>query len=191
MTTQIDYFPLPEASMAHLSRLPDQGAAYLWADAQALQVYRWYMNQRIVKSRTSRGLRVVAIGFGSLGALIPFVALATKGFLSANWGFVALAVTAAVMLTDRALGFSASWIRYTRAALDIQLSIVGCRSELLAVLADGKTTTAAVHELATRLATGLVTDVQAVVREETAEWVADFRVSNDELRGALSPVARP
>src|SRR5262249_36068460 len=95
-------------------------ALFRWVEAGAIDAYSWYLREKEKKSRASKVLRISAVVAIALGSTIPVLALVLAPPRKAEWGFVVLALGAAILLLDRAFGFSRSWARYVATAMEIK-----------------------------------------------------------------------
>ncbi len=161
---------------------------YRWVEGNALEAYTWYMQERLGKARASKVIRISAVALLTAGGIFPLLSLILHGSVGAEWGFVALAFGAGLLLLDRAFGFSSSWARYAGAAMELKAEVLRSqlkwaqrqataidrqtkpRDELLAALAE-------IAELADA--------VNRIVQDETARWSTDFHENLTELRANL------
>ena len=158
-------------------------ALYAWSEQQVLGVTEWYLHHKRSKARWSKLLRMASVAFVVVGAILPIVSLIVgTDRLSGEWGYVALAIGAGVVLVDRGFGFTSSWTRYmtTLGAIERRTRTLQLEwnRELvaLAVAPDDETTRHAIDMLRSFL-----DDVGEVVERETRAWALEFNAQSGEL----------
>jgi hypothetical protein len=174
---------LPELPWDPPHRRESLSALYVWSEQQVLGVTDWYLRGKGSKARWSKWLRMGAVVFVVVGAILPVVSLIVgTDDLSGEWGFVALAVGAGVVLLDRGFGFTSSWTRYmtTLGAIErrtrrLQLE---WNHELVTLSAtpDDESTRHAIE-----LLRDFLDDVGDAVERETKAWAFEFNAQSGEL----------
>jgi hypothetical protein len=99
--------------------------AYEWAVRNAQEMINWYGKGRLPKRRGSQWLRTFAIILAAIGTLCPLVDAATQdnqkislGVIEialsqlGQWGYVSMALVAALISYDKVFGLSTGWMRY-------------------------------------------------------------------------------
>jgi conflict system pore-forming effector with SLATT domain len=156
-------------------------ALFRWVEADAIDAYSWYLREKEKKSRASKVLRISAVAAIALGGTIPVLALILGPHLNAEWGFVVLAFGAAILLLDRAFGFSRSWARYVATALEIKAvltraQLAWARRWVTGPEPDGTAVADALAEIEE-----LATQIGDLINQETAEWAREVHDSLAEL----------
>jgi hypothetical protein len=156
-------------------------ALFRWVEAGAIDAYSWYLREKEKKSRASKALRISAVAAIALGGTIPVLALILGPRLNAEWGFVVLALGAAILLLDRAFGFSRSWARYVATAMEIKAVLTRAqlrwaRRSLVGPEPDGTAVADALAEIEE-----LARQVGELINQETAEWAREVHDSLAEL----------
>jgi SMODS and SLOG-associating 2TM effector domain 2 len=160
-------------------------ALFRWVEAGAIDAYSWYLREKEKKSRASKALRISAVVAIALGSMIPVLALILGPHLNAEWGFVVLAFGAAILLLDRAFGFSRSWARYVATAMEIKTVLTRAQLAWARRCATGSgagpgTDGTAVAEALTEIEE-LARQVGELIKQETAEWASEVHDSLAEL----------
>ena len=99
--------------------------AFHWAVKQAEKDVGWYIRKIPWKKRPSQILRLTAIAFSIIGALIPIIG-ATKpmaGYDISNWGYVFVALAFALVWTDKTFGITSGWIRFINTQMALERAI--------------------------------------------------------------------
>jgi hypothetical protein len=114
------------------------------------------------------------------------ITLATEGAIKGEWGFVALALGAGVVLLDRSFGFSSSWTRYMTTATKIQRRVSSFQAEWAAQrVLWGNLLDEDLMLGSIRLAREFLDDFRAIVEAETEQWATEFHTQLRELQGLL------
>jgi hypothetical protein len=160
---------------------------YRWAEQNALTTYDWYMREKESKSRWSKSLRVLAIIGLVVGGLVPVVSLATDESLDARWGYVALAIGASFLVTDRGFGFSNAWMRYLRTAAALSLEIGSRQLEWIRLESELLGQEPTVDQIQDRIdfLRSFIVEVGRMVETETAEWSTEFSAGLSQLSSTL------
>ena len=156
-------------------------ALFRWVEAGAIDAYSWYLREKEKKSRASKVLRISAVVAIALGGTIPVLALILQPHLNAEWGFVALALGAAILLLDRAFGFSRSWARYVATGMEIKAVLNRAQLRWARRWATGSGTDRTAVAEALAEIEELATQVGDLIRQETAEWASEVHDSLAEL----------
>lgn len=88
-------------------------------DSRARRAIEWYLARRRARKIASRVLRFLALVFGLVGGIVPFVDKALPPFAN-DLGYLFIAAGGAALLANSALGLSSSWIRSMQTALRLQ-----------------------------------------------------------------------
>lgn len=154
-----------------------------WVEGEAESAIAWYLDAKRPKSHWSKRLRFIAIALTTAGALVPFLAAISGDDIPVEWGYVLLALAAGAVGFDRFFGFSTAWMRYLTADMTLHQLLQRFRFERAAAVADrgGREPAPdlAIEELKAMAKTA--DEIQAVVRDETATWVAEFQSNIKEL----------
>lgn len=148
----------------------------------------WYNARGGKVGWASRRIRATAILFGTLGGLMPLLATTDTGRELAlqNWGYVAIALAAALVAADSAFGFSTSWIRYRTTQIEMERLLTGFRFDWAIELGklNGKAPTPEQVENLLRVQRNFAEAIEAAGEAETNIWVQEFRSSLAELAKA-------
>lgn len=168
-----------------------------WAEQEAEDAIDWYLRDKKLKRLGSRVIRGLTIMLAVAGTAVPLGVAATGGS-APGWGYVLLAVAAGCRGFDYFFGLSSSWMRDIAAAQALRAELTEVRLEWSAhVLRTGPRTAGPDdgrmdpeqldYQLA--LVTRLVTAVRAHIESETAEWLAEFSSSSQQLQEQQGPGA--
>ncbi|MGW1886857.1 SLATT domain-containing protein [Streptomyces sp. NPDC001970] len=167
-----------------------------WAERETEDAIDWYLRDKRLKRKGSRGIRALTVALAVSGAVIPLAGAASGGQPDA-WGYVVLAAAAGCKGFDYFFGLSSGWMRDIKAAQALQRELndfqLAWSRELLRA-SDGTAGDAPVADalLERRLAlvAGLIVAVRGHVEAETAEWLAEFSSTGQQIQqqqGALPP----
>jgi len=166
-------------------------AVYQYAIYKVNRAISWYDRDARRKKIWARSLRMIAILFTALGGIFPILIPILNDWgieLSATWATIVLAVAATAVGTDRFFGFSSSWIRSITTGMKLRDMLdafqFGWEGELVMMAGEPPTTEQA-QALVARCGQ-FISDVAAVVQEETQQWVQEFRSSLQELDQKIS-----
>jgi hypothetical protein len=145
----------------------------------------WYWRSKRSKAFFSQLIRFSAWGFAAIGGLLPVIgslfpnALPTKHDpTNGLWASLLLGIAAALLGLDKAFGYSSGWARYVLAATNIHKTLEEFRMDWAELMA--KAGAALTIESVTPLidrATKFRHDVEALVLQETKDWVTEFQNS--------------
>ena len=161
-----------------------------WAELLAEDAIAWYLRDKRLKRLGSRYIRGLTILLAVAGTAVP-LAGAAAGAPWQSWGYVLLALAAGCKGFDYFFGLSTSWMRDITAAQELRSKLNEFRLEWTMELLRSASQSAASGEGALEpdavgrrmtLISGLVSAVHHQMVAETAEWVAQFRSSNQHLQ---------
>lgn len=140
----------------------------------------WYWRSKRSKAALSQFIRFSAWGLAAVGGLLPVVGslfgigLATHGL----WASLLLGIAAALLGLDKAFGYSSGWARYVLTATNLHKMLEEFRMDWADLMAKAGTplTNANATPLIER-ATKFRNDVEALVLQETKDWVTEFQNS--------------
>ncbi|GAA4084908.1 SLATT domain-containing protein [Nonomuraea soli] len=159
---------------------------YTDAEAWAMEVCGWYLEDRVRQRRTSKALRGLAIVLAAAGGLQPLAA-AASGSGSLGWGYVLLAGAGVCVAFDHLLGLSSRWMRDMVTAQRIQRRLRDFQLDWTAL--NAQQMTPPVREYLAALRT-FVTDISTIMSDETSEWVSEFQSGLAQLPSAHQPGER-
>jgi hypothetical protein len=160
---------------------------FRWVEQNTIRAYDWYMREKETKARLSKTTRVGAVALLTIGGILPLLSLITDRRIAGEWGFVALACGAGLLLLDRVFGLSSSWARYVSAAVELQMHLTQAqlhwarrRIGFANQTPDSTEIQRAVAEIE-----GFAMSVNDVIRRETEQWMVEFHENVTELRASL------
>lgn len=151
---------------------------------------QWYWRAKRSKSVPSQLIRFSAWVLAATGGLLPVVGtLLFKNSLPGGidltnglWASLLLGIAAALVGLDKAFGYSSGWARYVLTATNIRRTMEEFRMEWAELMAKVGTSSTAesVAPLIDR-AMKFRTDVEALVLQETKDWVTEFQNSMAQM----------
>lgn len=199
----------PPAHQFGLGTLPwDEGSreaslegVFRHAVEEAESAIRWYQPRIRSKRLWAQGLRLGAIGCGTLAGVLPMVAQlpSMQEAVAPVWASIFLALAAALILLDRFFGFSSGWMRFIHTEMNLKDLLEGFLLEWEAARSQwaGPPDTKQVAEMLGKVQEFLAA-VHGEVQRETLEWVQEFQRALSEVdrvarRAAATPEepARP
>ncbi len=161
---------------------------YQHARRQGEAAIAWYLRSKRPKKRGACWLRVSAILLATVAGLIPILAAI---FVDQNgtpeippaWSSVALGLAAACVALDRFFGFSSAWMRFIWAELEIRTKLQDFQMEWEQARAGWQGAEPSEEELhdAIGRCRAFVSEVDGVVKDETARWINEFRQTLKEI----------
>lgn len=153
-----------------------------YALAQADGAIEWYLKAKRSKRQWARWLRMGAILFTAMAGILPVLIQIQQTrpqawSLAPGWASVMLAIALLFVAVDRFFGFSAAWMRYITAELQIKQLKEGFELDAHAALASFQGRAPSPEQLQGMLASirSFVDQVNTIVAQETAKWVDEFR----------------
>jgi hypothetical protein len=147
---------------------------------------RWYAKSRELHSFLSRLVRSIAIvlfGFGILWPIISAKMTSTSSVLNIDWGYIGLAVGGLLLLLDKYLGISTSYVRFYIAEMDIKKN-----THEFVENWDIESAKAANGSLTLDNILALLNTVKAfrqsvfnIIQVETGAWAVEFQTQAGEL----------
>jgi hypothetical protein len=147
---------------------------------------QWYWRAKRSKSVPSQFIRFSAWVLAAVAGLLPIVGSLLKGhslpggseLSNGLWASMLLGIAAALVGLDKAFGFSSGWARYVLTATNIRRTMEEFRLDWAELMANAGTspTAESVAPLIDR-ARKFRSDVEALVLQETKDWVTEFQNS--------------
>lgn len=170
---------------------PDESLeeAYGWAVESARAQIAWYVQKRQPKKRGSQWFRGSSIALAAIGGLFPLIdaAIPDSQLMLGQWGYVAIALAAALVLYDRFFGLSSGWMRYMVTELSLQRTLREFQYDwdiLIAQQAQQRPPQDNTVALLQRLK-DFSLQVETLVKQETDAWVTEFQTNLSELETML------
>ena len=162
--------------------------------ARAGEAINWYIKAKDVKRRgatVTRGGTILATTLTvyftaglQMSSIVPFD---DPGLLAAS----AAAIAAALQGFDRFFGFSKAWMRYISTELKIRTALSAFNMSWpsrISKWTNGVPSDDQIQEAITACV-AFITEVDAAVRQETDQWIADFQASLKDLEDATKAAA--
>ena len=149
--------------------------------AGAMDTITYYCASRRPKRKWAVGLRMGAIVFGAVAAVLPLLSQifseAGKSAIPPAWSSVALAVVAALIATDQFFGFSTAWMRFMTTELRIRQELESFELEWEARRAGWGQLDPTPAQVQDTLAWAkkFASTISALVQEETNAWISEFQ----------------
>jgi len=163
---------------------------YQWAVQKAQEQIGWYEQRRRPKRRGSQWLRALSICFATIGALCPLID-ATQIISNGNkallgqWGYVSLALAAAIVGYDRYFGLSTGWIRYIVTQLSMEKALKEFQYDWPLLLEQQKGQPQINTLILLQRVKEFSLQLDTLVRQETDTWVIEFQSNISELEKTL------
>ena len=152
---------------------------------KTIETINWYIEKKKYPKIFSRLIRMFAIFFAVIGGLAPILNPVLAPFfgksteimeysqLIGSWGYVALALSGALILTDKLFGFSSSWMRFITTQLHLQQALAEFQMDW-AIIKKQKIPDAEEVQLLECLKKFRM-DVWTIVENETQAWMTEFQ----------------
>src|SRR5271165_5793442 len=159
-----------------------------YVEAEADKAIAWYWQNKSPKAKLSQMIQFSAVVLTALGALIPVATNLLRGPLKLGdvdtglWDSLLVGLAAALIGVDRAFGYSSGWARYVLTATTIRKSLEEFRMDWTALSAKSGASPSP-DQLAAFIARAkdFIVGVQAMVLQETKDWVTEFQNSVAQL----------
>jgi hypothetical protein len=160
--------------------------SYRWAVENARAQIDWYAQRRQPKKRGSQSFRGLSIALAAIGGLFPLIdaALPDSQVMFGQWGYVTIALAAALVLYDRFFGLSSGWMRYMVTELSLQRTLREFQYDWNILIAQQQPSQNKPLTLLQRLK-DFSLQVDALVKQETDAWVTEFQTNLSELETML------
>jgi hypothetical protein len=157
-------------------------AVFAHAAGTAEVAIHWYLQKKRPKQKNARRTRGWAIFLAAVAGLVPMVAQMYPR-IPPVWASVALGGAAFLVVLDRFFGFSSAWMRYISTELQIRQLLDEFRLDWEAERATWKGAPPTEEQVQKALlrCRSFVTQVNAIVREETSLWVTEFQETLRQL----------
>lgn len=173
----------------------------------------WYDRRKIMPKRLAIAIRWAAIGLGGLGGVCPLLSTVTLFGLQLDLdriGYVCFAIAGGLLLFDKTVGASSSWIRIIKTILNLKDRLDQFKFEWVGITsawppepvaadgaAQGEDLSRQQVEAAIARISAYVAEIHGVLRAETETWVAEFKDGLAQLetmykeRTAQAPQSQP
>ena len=163
---------------------------YEWAIGVARENIKWYEATRPSARAFSRCFRALAIILGAIGGLCPLID--STRFLAndiglGQWGYVLLAIAAALVLFDKYFGFSTGWMRNIMTQMSLEKALKEFQFDWAILNAQQQCQQAAQSNVIVLLqkAKDFCVQIDSLMKQETDAWIAEFQTNIAELEKAL------
>lgn len=167
---------------------------YQWAVANVNRHIQWYRDSQGHVSQYAKGIRISAVVLLGVGGIFPLLeTLSSVNSLVpalGKWGYVVLALAGVLLGIDNYCGFSRTWIRH----VNTWMSLDKLRDEFHFDWVNLVTGTPPDYSIQLKRIKDYVLAVDEIVKNETAQWAADFQNSMTQLDTAVkaaSTAAKP
>ncbi len=167
---------------------------YRWAEQDALRTAEWYLAGRSRKRRWARAARAAAMTGVAAAVTLPLLALVRGGGgpQAAAWGYLGLLAAALGAGADRWFGLTSGWMRDVATAQAVRRRLETLRFDWASenvreVLGPTDGTAGEAAERCLAVLRRFCEDVSELVREETTDWMLEFRAVPGPLRTQLQP----
>jgi hypothetical protein len=133
----------------------------------------WYRRKKRQKKVLSIWMRVASLLLVATGGMCPLIANFVA-YPMADYGYFLLATGGALLLLDRLLGISSSWIRFMKAAQKIESTVELFRLNLASVISRFESPEPSHRHEILELAKQFTIEIETVIELETKEWEREF-----------------
>ncbi len=164
------------------------------SELQAIKAIKWYLKRKRSQSWLSQGVRWFAVLFVVIGGFSPLLSgmgevtsLLPKGSNLDHWGYIFIALSAALVALDRFLGFSTTWMRYMTAQMALQRALEKFQLAwaVWRLSITDNAPTAEQHSAAIALLTSFQQQIGDVVDKEMQTWLSEFQQQLSALQAAV------
>lgn len=171
--TVLPEFPQPEQPVELLE-------LYKVVLAKGREAMDWYARQKEAKKQWGRWLRLMALLLGAVASITPILVQFLPAEESAQrWSLLAsvFAVLGATCVgLDNYLGASSGWMRYVSCYLELSARLEALQFGWARLALEPPTVPPEQRRSALLdLLVGFITDVNGLLRQETQEWMAEFK----------------
>jgi hypothetical protein len=170
---------------------------YQWAVDKAQEQIAWYDLKKRPKKLGSQWLRALAIILAAIGALFPLIDAAmpdnqTFWAQSGQWGYVAIALAAALVGYDKFFGLSSGWMRYMVTQLSLERALKEFQYDWVILNAQQveQPSPQGNHSTLLQRLKDFSLQMDTLVRQETDAWVTEFRANISQLEQLLKTEAQ-
>lgn len=170
---------------------PDESLTLIhqWATKKTQDQIEWYESRRKSKRAGSQWLRTLSIFFAAIGALCPLfdaTNIVSDKILLGQWGYISIALAAAIVGYDRYFGLSTGWMRYVVTQLSIEKVLAEFQYDWIILIAQQQSqqTPQSALSLLQKLK-DFSLQVDTLVKQETDAWVTEFQSNISELEKTL------
>ncbi|HEX3048734.1 MAG TPA: SLATT domain-containing protein [Bacillota bacterium] len=167
-------------------------SVYRWAIAKAEERILWYSEKRKIKRTGSQLIRGFVALFIAIGALCPLVD-ATGVFggpehkiAFSQWGYLSLAMAAAIFGFDRFFGLSTGWMRFIVTQMSIDRTLKEFQHDWIILSAQQVPCSANNNYLIPlQRVKDFTLQVENLAKQETDSWVIEFQSNISHLEKIL------
>jgi hypothetical protein len=149
----------------------------------------WYWRNKRWKARLSQFIRFLAWMLTAVGGLLPVIGslFGSTKLNNGLWASLLLGTAASLLGLDKAFGYSSGWARYVLTATSIRKTLEEFRMDWAELMANAgnSPTPEQVVALIDR-AKKFRVDVEALVLQETKDWVTEFQASMAQMEKDLT-----
>jgi hypothetical protein len=185
-----EHFPVWDATKANESLALMQQ----WAVNKAQERIDWYKDNTKTKRILAVLLRIIVIFFAAVGGLCPLIdatgVFITKlpgidSFTLGKWGYVFIALAAAIVGFDKFFGLSAGWMRFIVTQLSLERVLKEFHYDWAFLLAQQQEQQVKTNIPLLQRAKDFTLKVEDLVKQETDAWVQEFQSGMAELAKGL------
>jgi hypothetical protein len=165
---------------------------------KASEAIGWYVDAKQNKKIGATIIRTLTIASMSAAGILTVLAQIFDGVPETEprvepiWASLALAIAAALLGLDRYFGFSRAWIRYITTELKIRTALNQFNMSWPQRMADWANDTPDPTQVkeAISACSSFQESLDAIVKQETDQWVVDFQASLKDLDEATKAAAK-
>jgi len=153
-------------------------------EAKAIDAINWYIKRKQIKSIGSKILRIGAILFVLIGAMLPILrGIDWFQLQDCHYGYIALALAGTCIVIDKFMGFSSSWMRYMTTAISLQKALIDFQTDWMLIwseITDDVPTADQQHKLLQRIK-GFRLKIITEIERETHLWTNEFQSNLSQM----------
>ena len=183
-----EHFPVWDATKSDESLI----LVHQWAVNKAHERIDWYKDNSKTKRILSVLLRIIVIFFVAAGGLCPlidatevFKQLGIDSFTLGKWGYVSIALAAAIVGFDKFFGLSTGWMRFIVTQLSLERVLQEFHYDWAFLLAQQQEQQVKTNIPLLQRAKDFTLKVEDLVKQETDAWVQEFQSDIAELTKVL------
>lgn len=191
--------PTPDAFKPDASPLDNLQALAQHLEERTTSFIHWFLQKKEAPMRYSQRIRFLSILLTTLGGLCPLLANVKLSicdvalFDTSNlhqWGYILMALAAALVLSDRYFGCSNSWMRYMSAQVGLQRALDRFRLDWafwrIQNAQPGSPLSNEQLAAAINLLSSFQKEVAQLMEQEFDSWLNDFKEQLSSLQNSIN-----
>lgn len=150
---------------------------YLWLVGHIEGQISWYRGKIKPRRIASQSLRAISIILGFAGTLAPLLQALDlfDNIALGQWGYIAFALAAALLLFDRFFGLSSSWMRFIATQMALETILKELQFEWTQSILSNPAPGEAELEVRVVMLKNFSARVDDLIKDETDTWIGEFQ----------------